>query len=267
MNLLLRNLKVQLFSRRYGAEQARAEKLLATATEPTDEVIAAIRQFLQSDSWEVRNAAVKTIGRIHCEPLYGVLVEKLCDRNEAGILRRNCAEMVYNLRLASAADALRAALHDGYWEVRAEAARALSAIVEPSPELETELRVMLIKNGNFEARAAAAQALGKLGMTRETFDALAKVSNNDIWLLRYQTTTALVEMAARLPDFAAEASKIIHELDMLADGVRTISVYRQHILDLMRLTDPANKFPSPETLRSRYLHMKTGWLKERRADA
>lgn len=263
MNFFLQNIKVQFFSRRYNAELARAERLLARAKGPTDELIASVRNLLESDSWEVRNAAIKIIGRAKCEPLYGVLVEKLCDKNEAGILRRNCAEMIHNLRLKSAADALRSALHDGYWEVRAEAARALAKIAEPSTELENELRRMLVKDANFETRAAAAQALGELGVSRETFDALAKISNNDIWLLRYQTTTALVEMAARLPEFTAEASRVIHEIDLLADGVRTISVYRHHVIDLVRLTDPANEFPSPETLKTRYLHMKTGWLQEK----
>ena len=68
--------------------------MLRSVTEATNGVAGRIRGFLGSDSWEVRNCALKIIARTRCEELYGKLVAKLLEADEAGIIRRNCAELL-----------------------------------------------------------------------------------------------------------------------------------------------------------------------------
>jgi len=262
MSLIARNIKVLLNPRRYGAELARAEHMLRSVTEANNGAAERIRGFLGSDSWEVRNCAVKIITRTRCETLYGVLVAKLLERGEAGILRRNCAESLpaLGIRSAEAVAALRRVLADPYWEVRSEAARALATLCEESPELEGDLTSLLAREKNIEVRAAVAEALGSLAVTRRAFDALADLAVRDAWLVRHQAAVALVEMGARRPGFAEDAAEVIRKLDLLAEGTATTSVFRQHVLELADLTAKGRPFPSAESMRRRYFHLKRGWL-------
>ncbi len=263
MGLIRRNIKVLLNRRRYKTELAEAERMLRSVTEATDGVADDIRAFLGSDSWEVRNCAVKVIARTRCEALYGVLAEKLAEPCEAGIVRRNCAELlpVVGLRTPQVVRALRRALRDAYWEVRAEAARALSELCEGSAELEGELLSLLAVEKNLEVRVAVVQALGGLGVSRDAFGALAGLAAGGRWLVRHQASVALAEMGARRPDLAEDAADVIRNLDLLAEGTATTSVFRRHILELVDLTAGGRPFPSAASLRRRYLHLKQGWLK------
>ncbi len=264
MMLICRNIKVLLSPRRYKAELAEAGRVLHSATEKTDGLAGRVRGFLQSDSWEVRNFALKIIAHTRCEELYAALVAKLSERGEAGIVRRNAAELLGTIgpTTAEAVAALRAALRDGYWEVRAEAARALAEVCEESAGLEHELLSVLAHERNLEVRAALAQALGGLAVEREGFDALARLAARDVWLVRHQAAVALVEMGARRPEFAEEAGHVIRGLDLLAEGTATTSVFRKHILELGGLTAAGRPFPSPESMRRRYFRLKRGWLKK-----
>ena len=263
MSLLRRNIKVLLQPRRYRAELGEAGRMLRSVTEPTNGVAGRIRGFLDSDSWEVRNCALKIIARTRCEELYGELVAKLLEASEAGIIRRNCAELLpdVGLRAPDVIDALRRALRDRYWEVRAESARALAQLSDESPELERELLSLLARENNMEVRAALAQALGGLGVTRGAFDALAGLARREPWLVRHQASVALAEMGARRPDLAEDAAEAIRSLDLLAEGTATTSVFRQNVLELAELTAKGRPFPSPESMRRRYFHLKRGWLR------
>jgi len=194
-----------------------------------------------------------------------VLVGKLTERREAGIVRRNCAELlpVVGLRSDAALAALTRALDDPYWEVRAETARALAVLADESAELETQLLGRLGRERNPEVRAALAEALGALGIGRKAFDVLVRLARDDAWLARHQASIALAEMGVRHPDFAEEATEVIRGLDLLAEGTATTSVFRQHILELAQLTAKGRPFPSREALRRRYFHLKHGWLKKK----
>lgn len=263
MTLVWRNIRVLLQPRRYRAELAAAARLYNSAAEATDGVADQIRRFLASDSWEVRNYAVKTIAKTRCEELYDTLIERLLDRGEAGILRRNCAELLPSIPLRNprAVEALFRVLDDPYWEVRAEAARALARLADESADAEARLLGRLAREHNFEARAAIAEALGALGTGRGAFDALAQMAAEGPWLLRHQAAVALLELAARHPAFAQDAAAVIRGLDLLAEGTATSSVFRQTMLELAELTAEGRPFPSPGLLRRRYLYLKHGWLR------
>jgi len=264
MNLIARNIKALLSPRRYRAELAEAGRMLRSVTEATNGVAETIQGFLASDSWEVRNCALKIIARTRCEELYAVLVAKLAERGEAGIIRRNCAELLpgIGLRTPEIVAALRRALGDRYWEVRAEAARALAELAQESDELETELLDALERERNFEVQAGLAQALGALAVTRRGFEALARLAAGGPWLVRHQAAVAALEMGARRPEFDQDAVAAIRRLDLLAEGAATTSVFRQSILELAELTAKGRPFPSAESLRRRYFHLKWGWLRK-----
>jgi HEAT repeat protein len=265
MNLLLRNLKTLLFPRRYRAELADADRMLRAEAEAVNGAAERIRGFLASDAWEVRNCAVKIIARTRCEELYDVLRAKLLERGEAGIVRRNCAELIPLLGPAAREmeDALRRALADPYWEVRAEAARAFAGTARPSAGREAVLLERLEREENLEVRAAQAQALGGLGVGRAALAALARLAGDGPWLVRHQAAVGLLELGARVPELSEEAVEHVRGLDLLAEGAATRSVFRQGILDLIELTAPGRPFPPAESLRRRYFHLKWGWLKRR----
>ncbi len=264
MSVLWRNVRAMLRPGRARAELAEANRMLRSVTEATNGVAEQIGGFLASDSWEVRNTAVKIIARTRCEAMYDRLPAALLDAGESGIIRRNCAEALLDIGRPEpdVVAALRAALRDPYWEVRAEAARALAALAEPSPDLETELLAALAREKDLEARAALAEALGGLAEGREAFDALAELARRESWLVRHQASVALAEMGARRPDLAEDAAAVILALDLLAEGSATTSVFRQRVLELMELTGRGRPFPSPESLRRRYFHLKRGWLRK-----
>ncbi len=263
MALVWRNLRVLLRPWRYRAELAAAARLYDSAAETTEGVRDPIRRFLASDSWEVRNYAIKIIVKTRCEEFYDTLVDRLLDRNEAGILRRNCAELLPSipLRTPRAVEALLRALDDPYWEVRAESARALARLADESADAEARLLGRLAQEHNFEVRAAIAEALGALAIGRGAFDALAQMAAEGPWLVRHQAAVAVVEMAARQPLFAERATAVVRGLDLLAEGTATSSVFRQSMLELAELTAEGRPFPSPGLLRHRYLHLKQGWLR------
>jgi hypothetical protein len=144
MGLIRRNILAYLQPWKYRDELAGARRLLACAKPSPSadaELLDRLRRLLESDLWEVRNCAVKIIARARCEPLYHVLTTKLVDRNEAVIIRRNCAERLTEAEHTApeVIDALRRACSDPYWEVRAEALRSLARLADGSPELEAEL--------------------------------------------------------------------------------------------------------------------------------
>ncbi len=265
MSLILRNIRALLHPRRHRAEQAEANRMLRSVTEATDGVADRIRGFLQSDAWLVRNCGIKIIARTRCEELYDVLLDKLADRSEAPIIRRNCAERIPTVEIdpERAIPALRQALGDPYWETRAEAARALARAADASPELEADLLAALEGERNQETKAGLAEALGRLAVSRAGFDRLAELANGGPWLVRHQAAVALLEMGARRPEFAREAAEVVRRLDLLAEGAATRSVFRDRMLELAALTQEGRPFPSPELLRKRYFHLQEGWLKPR----
>jgi HEAT repeat protein len=263
MRLLCRNIKVLLQPRRYRAELAAAIKMQTSCSQLTDNDEARVRAFLQSDSWEVRNCAVKIIAKTNYTPLLPALEEMLLDRSEAGIVRRNCAEMLgcYGHRSAALTQSLTAALADPYWEVRAEAARALARLCDEDGTVEHALLKRLAREKDMEAQAAFVEALGAVAVMQETFDRLAERAVEGPWLVRHQSAVAVAEMAARRPEFAQQAIALIGRLDLLAEGTVTRSVFRQSILQLAEHTRQSQAFPTRDELRLRYFHLKNGWLK------
>jgi HEAT repeat protein len=272
----LRALIAFLFPHRWKGQLAQAQRLLASEPRSLDGVGQKMDAWLDSVGWEVRNAAVKLIAHVRDESRVPRLFEKLTDRSEAGIVRRNAAEAIARLGLGTdaARSALLEALHDPYWEVRAEAAHALAMLFPPDAALELALLNLLLgpphprrhalRERNFEVQMAIAQALGYLGESRRAFDALAELARDDSWPVRSQTAVALAHFAARQPPYLDEARQVLLEIDHQSEGAVSYFVHRDVVSQAILALPGAQAARPPEGFRELYLNPKAGWNHIRR---
>ena len=269
--LPLRALVGFLFPHRWKGQLAEAKRLLATDHPALDGLGRKLDAWLDSAGWEVRNAAVKLIAHVRDESRYPRLVEKLADRSEAGIVRRNAAEAVAQLGLGTpeVRAALLAALGDPYWEARAAAATALATLFPPDEGLERALLGVLygperrgrrtVREDNFEVRMACARALAALGGSDTAFDALLELARDDIWLVRSQAAVAIAHFAARHPDLHARAREELRGLDRLSEGAVSYFVHREILNHVLRAIHKGPQAVPPEELCHLYLNPKAGW--------
>ncbi len=268
---MLRALVGLLFPHRWRGDLAEAERLLASSHPSLKGLGEKIDAWLESPGWLVRNAAVKLIAHIKDHGRLDRLVEKLGDRREAGIVRRNAAEAIGRMGLATepVSAALLNALSDPYWEVRAEAIKTLARLFPPSAELEDALLRLLmgptrnsrIREDNFEVRMAIAQGLGHLGVSREALRALVALAADEMWLVRSQAAVGLAHLAARVPQFAPEAAGALRELDRLSEGAVSYFVHRDVLSGAMHAV---RSEADPARVASLYLDPKKGWNHVRR---
>jgi len=255
---------------------AAIQRLLATNAAPPPDAGERTDGWLRSPAWEVRNAALKLIAHLHDESRYPLLIQKLTDRREAGIVRRNAAEAVARVGLDTdaALSALRKALGDPYWEVRSEAARALARLFPPSEPLEQDLLGALYgheRNGrhavaedNFEVRMALVEALGCLGVRAEAFDALVGLTDDENWLVRSQAAVAVGQFAARHPAFFRQARALLLDVDRQSEGAISYFVHRDVLSHTLRIVHRGPGAAQPDEFRDLYLSPKAGWNHVRR---
>jgi len=271
----VRALAAFVFPHRWKSQLAQAKRLLASAPESANGIGEKIDAWLESPSWEVRNAAVKLVAHTGDEARYGRLLEKLADRREAGIVRRNAAEAIAQsgLRTEASRSALLQALTDPYWEVRTEAIHALAALCPASPDIELRLLDLLygppkprrprIREENFEVRMAIAQALGHLGVSALAFDALVDLSQDDSWPVRSQAAVAVAHFALRQPSFLARARDLLLAIDRQSEGSVSYFVHRDIVSQAMRAVRDAPGGAEPN-FGALYLNPKAGWNHIRR---
>ncbi len=268
---MLRSLIAFLFPRRWRGHLAQVNRLLATDAAPPADVGERIDGWLRWPAWEVRNAAVKLIAHLRDESRYPLLIHKLTDRREAGIVRRNAAEAIARVGLDTdaARTALRRALDDPYWEVRAEAGRALARLFPPAEPLERDLLELLYghaRNGrvtvaedNFEVRMAIAEALGHLGVSDRAFAALARLARDESWPVRSQAAIALTHFAARHPDRFDDARAAVKGIDRQSEGAISYFVHRDVLSSALRAIHRGPGAVKPDEFHDLYLNPKAGW--------
>ena len=273
---LVRSLLAFLLPHRWRPQLAEARRLLVAERPPRLGLVEKLDSWLDSPAWEVRNAAVKLIAHAREHSRYLRLLEKLTDRREAGIVRRNAAEGIARAGIDTdaARTALRRALDDPYWEARAEAARALAALFPPDPRLEHDLLGLLYahhRNGrraiaedNFEVRMAIAQGLGHLGVSPAAFDALLELAHDDAWPVRSQAAVALAHFATRHPELFDRARRSLLEVDRQSDGAVSYFVHRDVLSQALRAIHKGPRAADPDAFRSIYLNPRAGWNHVRR---
>jgi len=260
------------------------ERLLrnhAAVLQQRDRVAGLIEQCLQSPEWEVRNVGIKLIPVLGEPSLFPRLVERLADRAEAGIVRRNAATAIRDTQYGGddVRRALFAALHDRYWEVRTEAVGALPSLAEPSAESEAALLALLfgkaavdhettpasafraarLRERNFEVRAACAQALGALAVSERGLAALCRLSEDSSWIVRFQATIALGELASREGRFRAAASEQMARVRLTPECSVPDHPFRETLSRLRHDISKGNGQGDTERVRSLYLDLKKGW--------
>lgn len=240
---------------------------------------------LERSDWPTRNVGVKLVVKFRRSAFYPRLWGMLRNPREAGIVRRNCAELVASLGPGEVPRegilALLEALGDPYWEVRAQSARAAGALLRPgenelAPAAERAL-VALCRGGrrrlgaerpadrraigerSFEVRAAIAEALGSLARKEEAFQLLEGLLADRNWLVRCQAAVAILEFGARCPPLFGRALAAVRDVDLLSDGAVSYPVLRERVEALLRMGEAGAEGMDADALRSRYLRIKEGW--------
>ena len=239
---------------------------------PEDAVRERLPLYLRSRSWHVRNVAVKLIAGFKDASFYPVLIQKVRNGSDVGIITRNSITSIRRLGLKGpdVEEALRRALGAGYWEARCEAALALAELFEPSPERAALLAGVLkprpnpsdprqFGERNAEVRAAAAVALGRSGNPGITLPALKLLSNDPHWLVRHQAAVALVEISQMHNDLAPEVRKVLDRIDILSDGCRSDFPFPRTVASLRKILLNGLAVEEPAEIRRHYIDMNRGW--------
>jgi len=158
--------------------------------------------LLVHPAWSARNLGVKLIGLTRYQEKVPTLIHMLLDRTPAsrmerlfggdyrhvGFIRRNAvaALMVMNRMDASVEEALMAAMEDPYYEVRAQACRAVSHFGRHLAGKERWLKILLkkLEDRCFEVTVEAARALGETGTDGRALEALLNLGEAFHWQVR-----------------------------------------------------------------------------------
>jgi UDP-N-acetylglucosamine--N-acetylmuramyl-(pentapeptide) pyrophosphoryl-undecaprenol N-acetylglucosamine transferase len=191
--------------------------------------------LLTSPSWEARNLGVKLLGLLQARERLPLVVALLADRTPApwfkrmlggdfeqvGFIRRNAIVAIARLGVVTPAveDALAAALTDPYYEVRAEACRAVT-LLDPSLSPHGRSRLVngiiaLLRDRWIEVVAAAAEALGHVGGPDDARPALVALWDQKFWVVRAAGLRGLLALVER-----GQAG----DLDSLARDVRAFAL-------------------------------------------
>ncbi|MGQ9484151.1 MAG: glycosyltransferase [Desulfosoma sp.] len=191
--------------------------------------------LLVHPSWTMRNLGVKLIGLTRYQEKTATLLHMLLDRTPAsrlerwfggdfrqvGFIRRNVisALMVMNRMDPLVEEALMAAMDDPYYEVRAQACRAVSHFGRYLAGKEPWLKVLLkkLEDRCFEVKVEAARALGEVGTDGRALEALLNLGEAFHWqvrnaalvgvrrLLERQVIWPCEELSHKLPRFILTA--------------------------------------------------------------
>jgi HEAT repeat protein len=255
-----------------------ADAFLKMSPIPEAAVRDRLPQYIASSSWEVRNVAAKLIAKLKEPSFYPVLIEKVRSGADVGIITRNSIAAIrrLGLRTPEVENALRGALSHRYWEVRCEAARALSELFEPSPERTALMvnvlhlkadgkAVVFVAEKNFEIRAAVAVALGRAGEPDASLLALELLADDPHWLVRHQAAVALAEISCRDGAVAGRAAAVLENIDALSDGCRSDFPLPKAMASLRKIILNGAADTQPARIRKHYINMQRGWNRNKAA--
>ena len=171
--------------------------------------------LLTSSSWPERNLGVKLIGLLKHEDKLSSLLYLMADRTPAsrlqrwfggdfkqvGFVRRNVLIALQILdKWGQEVEArVYQALGDGYYEVRAQAARTIGHFAEGLIQRQavTEKLLALIKDRSFEVAIEAALALGYVGADLEVVEALLDLKEHHYWQVRDAALRSVARLLRR----------------------------------------------------------------------
>ena len=208
----------------YALEHRRAASLPAGVPRPEQPraedrpyYISRAASLLARPHWEARNLGVKLVGLLDGREKLPLVVALLQDRRPApwyqrlfggdfvqvGFIRRNALTTIARLGTVTpdVEDVLASALTDPYYEVRAEACRAITAL---DRHLSDQGRarliaglISLLRDRWLEVAAAAAEALGHVGGDADARPALLALVDQKYWLVRAAALRGLHALVER----------------------------------------------------------------------
>ena len=208
----------------YALEHRRAASLPAGVARPEQPraedrpyYISRAASLLTRRGWEARNLGVKLIGLLDGREKLPLVLALLQDRRRApwykrlfggdfeqvGFIRRNALTAIARLGTVTpeVEDVLAAALADPYYEARAEACRAITALDRHlSDEGRTRLIagiIGLLGDRWLEVASAAAEALGHVGGETDARPALLALVDHKYWLVRAAALRGLHALVER----------------------------------------------------------------------
>ncbi len=171
--------------------------------------------LLTSPSWPERNLGVKLIGLLKHGEKLSSLLHLLADRTPAsrlqkffggdylqvGFIRRNALISLQILNMWGPEVEARVfeALDDGYYEVRAQAARTMGHCAEEllQKQAVAEKLLSLLKDRSFEVVREVVLALGTVGGDREVAKALLGLKEHHYWQVREAALRAVTMLVER----------------------------------------------------------------------
>jgi UDP-N-acetylglucosamine--N-acetylmuramyl-(pentapeptide) pyrophosphoryl-undecaprenol N-acetylglucosamine transferase len=208
----------------YALEHRRAASLPAGVPRPEQPragdrpyYISRAASLLARRQWEARNLGVKLIGLLDGREKLPLVVALLKDRRPApwyqrlfggdfvqvGFIRRNALTAIARLGTVTpdVEDVLAAALADPYYEARAEACRAITALDRHLSDQGRALLIAgliaLLRDRWLEVAAAAAEALGHVGGEADARPALLALVDHKYWLVRAAALRGLHALVER----------------------------------------------------------------------
>ncbi|RPJ76057.1 MAG: hypothetical protein EHM24_03045 [Acidobacteria bacterium] len=171
--------------------------------------------LLVHSAWEQRNLGVKLLGFLHARDRTPLLLALLRDRRPAplvkrllggdfvqvGFIRRNIVSAL--ARLGQVTPEVEAALieafHDPYYEVRAESARAVSALSNALIDRAAVVAGLtgLLQDRWLEVAVAGAEALGRVGCRNDALPALLAMRDARYWVVRAAALRGLLSLVER----------------------------------------------------------------------
>jgi UDP-N-acetylglucosamine--N-acetylmuramyl-(pentapeptide) pyrophosphoryl-undecaprenol N-acetylglucosamine transferase len=224
--------------------------------------------LLTSPHWQERNLGVKLIGYLRHEEKLSSLLHLLSDPTPAtwlqrifggdyrqvGFIRRNVLAALQHLNCwnrEAETDVIRA-LADGYYEVRAQAARTLRHFADRLEEREAvcERLLFLLRDRSFEVVIEAAVALGAVGADRRAIEALLNLKEHHYWQVRDAALKALALLVKRdvIHDrrwVVTEVSRFILTMTDFRSHFTIKETYRQ-LFDLCRELEAKESQPPEE---------------------
>jgi len=171
--------------------------------------------LLAHPRWEQRNLGVKLLGLLGARDRIPFLLALLRDRRPAplvkrllggdfiqvGFIRRNIVAAL--ARLGDVTPEVEAALveafQDPYYEVRAEAARAVSALSDSLIDRRAVVAglTVLLEDRWLEVAVAGAEALGRVGCRHDALPALLAMRDARYWVVRAAALRGLLSLVER----------------------------------------------------------------------
>lgn len=172
------------------------------------------KEYLSSYNWKIRNVGVKLIGLLGFKDMIPDLIRLLTDRVpdkffnrllggdffQVGFIRRNCLRSLITLKESNSLikSALYMALDDPYWEVRAEAIRAINELFPDKENSNMENKLIdMINDKKFEVTLVAIDTLGKIAKNKDILKHLRKLYYHPNQKVRRMLIVALNNLFSR----------------------------------------------------------------------